>query len=438
MISRGTKQKMSTEEQLKSPQIGELKLNPKQTTAFNYMVQGKNIFLTGPGGTGKSALIKLFKKLYNHSKLIAMTSTTGTSALLLNGTTLHSYLGIGMGTDSIEKIVDKITKWKWLNDRWCNLQCLIIDEISMLDPDLFDKLEHIARIIRKNSIVFGGIQLILSGDFLQLPCVGTEKFCFQAQCWDLCIDNTIYLTEIIRQGDSKFQNCLNNVRIGNLTPEVYEILESCKGKILNNNFGIIPTKLYSTNYDVDRVNNIELDNLSKDGRQFYQYDMEIKPQGNTKLNMTDKYKKYCNAPEEIQLCLGAQVILLKNLDLGNGLANGSRGVIIDFVDDFPLVKFLNGMEILITPHVWEIKENDKIVMYIQQIPLKVAYAISIHRGQGCSLDYVQVDLSNIFEYGQAYVALSRVKNLSGLSIIDIVYERIRAHPIAVQYYENLT
>jgi ATP-dependent DNA helicase PIF1 len=434
MNSLYTKQKMTQDE---SKYVGDLKLNEKQNIAFSYMVQGKNIFLTGPGGTGKSAIIKLFKKLYNHSKVIAMTSTTGTSALLLNGTTLHSYLGIGTGSDSIDKLVDKITKWKWLRDRWCNLKCLIIDEISMLDPDLFDKLENIARIIRRNSIAFGGIQLILSGDFLQLPCVGTDKFCFQAQSWELCIDHTIYLTEIIRQGDSVFQNCLNNVRLGNITPEVIDILESCKGKVLNNSFGIIPTKLYSTNYDVDRFNDIELDKLSQDGRQFYEYTMDIKLQGNNRINVAEKYKKYCNAPEELQLCKGAQVILLKNLDMPNGLVNGSRGVILSFIDDFPLVKFLNGMEILITPELWEIKENDKVIMYMEQIPLKVAYALSIHRGQGCSLDYVQVDLSNIFEYGQSYVALSRVKNLSGLSIIDIIYEKIRAHPIAVEYYQNL-
>ena len=416
-----------------------IQLNDKQSIAFGYMVQGKNIFITGPGGTGKSAIIKIFKKKYNNSKIISITSTTGTSAILLNGTTLHSYLGIGTGADTVEKLVSKITGWKWLRERWCNLQCLIIDEISMLDPDLFDKLEYIARIIRKNSIAFGGIQLILSGDFLQLPCVGTEKFCFQAQSWDLCMDNTIYLTDIIRQGDNTFQNCLNNIRVGNITPEVHDILESCRGKVLNNNFGIIPTKLYSTNADVDRINNIELDKLSKNNIQFYQYDMEIKVQGNVnKTNLSTKYKKYCNAPAEIQLCVGAQVILLKNLDMANGLANGSRGIIVKFIDDFPMVKFLNGMEILITPNLWEIKENDKVVLYMQQLPLKVAYALSIHRGQGCSLDYVQVDLSNIFEYGQAYVALSRVKNLSGLSIIEIVYEMIKAHPIAVEYYENLS
>ena len=312
MILSCIKQKCQKKSPSKSSQIGELKLNNKQNSALNYMIQGKNIFLTGPGGTGKSALIKLYKKLYIHSKIIAMTSTTGTSAILLNGTTLHSYLGIGTGSDNAQKIVDKILGWKWLRERWCNLQCLIIDEISMLDPDLFDKLEHIARIIRKNSIAFGGIQLILSGDFLQLPCVGTDKFCFQAQSWNLCIDNTIYLTDIIRQGDNIFQKCLNNIRIGNITPEVYDILESCKGKVLDNNFGIIPTKLYSTNSDVDRINNIELDNLSQDGRQFYQYDMEIKVQGSgNKTNLITKYKKYCNAPDEIQLCIGAQVILLK-------------------------------------------------------------------------------------------------------------------------------
>lgn len=433
--SSDTKQKMNQYES--KYLVGDFKLNNKQNIAFSYMVQGKNIFLTGPGGTGKSAIIKLFKKLYNSSKIIAMTSTTGTSALLLNGTTLHSYLGIGTGDDTVEKLVDKINKWKWLRNRWCNLQCLIIDEISMLDPILFDKLENIARIIRKNSLVFGGIQLILSGDFLQLPCVGTDKFCFQAQSWELCIEHTIYLTDIIRQGDSVFQNCLNNVRLGNITPEVYDILESCRGKVLNNSFGIIPTKLYSTNYDVDRVNNIELDKLSQDGRQFYEYTMDIKLQGNNRLNVAEKYKKYCNASENLQLCEGAQVILLKNLDLSNGLVNGSRGIVLSFIDDFPKVKFLNGMEIVITPELWEIKENDKVVMYIEQIPLKVAYALSIHRGQGCTLDYVQVDLSNIFEYGQGYVALSRVKNLSGLSIIDIIYEKIKAHPIAVEYYKNI-
>ena len=119
-----------------------IQLNDKQSIAFGYMVQGKNIFITGPGGTGKSAIIKIFKKRYNNSKIISITSTTGTSAVLLNGTTLHSYLGIGTGADTVEKLVSKITGWKWLRDRWCNLQCLIIDEISMLDPDLFDKLEY--------------------------------------------------------------------------------------------------------------------------------------------------------------------------------------------------------------------------------------------------------------------------------------------------------
>jgi ATP-dependent DNA helicase PIF1 len=143
------------------------------------------------------------------------------------------------------------------------------------------------------------------------------------------------------------------------------------------------------------------------------------------------------APETLQLCIGAQVMLLKNLDIPNGLANGSRGIVLGFVSDMPKVRFLNGEERIIDYNIWEVEENGKEILRAKQVPLKVAYAISIHKSQGCSLDYAEIDLSNIFEYGQAYVALSRVKSLEGLSIIDIDYDYINAHPTATEYYENL-
>jgi len=420
-------------------ELNKVTLNKKQKHAYSLLINGKNIFITGPGGVGKSAILKIFTKLYKKSRKIAITSTTGTSAILLNGTTLHSYLGLSYDVKDIKSLVDKIAHFNWLRKRWIALECLIIDEISMLDPNLFDMLEEVARIIRDNDEPFGGIQLVISGDFSQLPCIGTNNFCFQAKSWKKCIHHSIYLDEIIRQGDPVFQNCLNNIRIGNITNEVIKVLESRKGENLYNSYGIKPTRLYSKNYDVNRINNMELDELAKDDRQFYEYDMDICVDScvNNKNIAIEKFKKSCSTPVKIQICVGAQVMLLKNLDLANGLANGSRGIIINFIDDLPLVKFLNGEEKIINFNVWEVVENGKNILRAQQIPLKVAYAVSIHKSQGCSLDYAEIDLSTIFEYGQAYVALSRVKSLSGLSIVDINYDTIRAHPTAVEYYLNL-
>lgn len=419
--------------------MSSLNLKPKQEEAYSYLVRGESIFLTGSAGTGKTSVIKMFTKAYEHSRQIAVTSTTGTSALLLNGTTVHSYLGIGFGSGSVEALVDKICTWGWLRKRWLLLECLFIDEISMLDPDLFDKLEEIARMVRNDNRPFGGIQIVLSGDFMQLPCVGTDRFCFEAKSWNKCISHTVYLNEIIRQMDTTFQEVLNAVRVGNITDQVRKVLDSRIGVTLHNDYGIKPTKLYSMNRDVDRVNDKELDKLAKDGRQFNEYIMEtvVYSGVSNKSAAVEKFKKFCTAPEVLQLCIGAQVMLLKNLDMQNGLANGSRGVVSSFVGDMPVVRFLNGEERVIDYNVWEVEENDKKILRAQQIPLKVAYAISIHKSQGCSLDYAAIDLSGVFEYGQAYVALSRVKSLSGLSIIGINYDYIQAHPRAVEYYEKL-
>lgn len=284
----------------------------------------------------------------------------------------------------------------------------------------------------------------LLGDFTvthncQLPVVGLDKFCFEAESWSKCVPNVAYLDEIIRQNDPVFQECLNHIRLGKCPKNIREILEQRLHVELTNDYGIQPTKLYSLNYDVDRVNDEELDKLAEDGREFKEYNMKAKVYGivKDKVAITEKFKKYCTAPETLQICVGAQVMLLINLDMENKLANGSRGVVTSFVGDFPVVRFLNGVERIIDFHVWEVEENEKKIMKAIQIPLKVAYAISIHKSQGCSLDYAEIDLSQVFEYGQAYVALSRVKTLDGLSIIDIDWDKIKAHPSALEFYENL-
>lgn len=417
-----------------------IRLNTKQNTAYCQMAMGKNIFLTGPGGVGKSTIIKLFVQMHSQSKKIAITSTTGTSALLINGVTMHSFLGIGLGKGSVGSMSKKIMQFPKMKKRWTELDVLIIDEISMLSPELFDKIEEMGRIIRRNNKPFGGIQLILSGDFCQLPCIDSDDFCCHSKSWSSCIENIICLTEIIRQTDIIFQNCLNSIRLGELTNEVINTLDSRVGVKLINEFGITPTKLYPLNWNVDTVNNSELDKLAdNEDIEFFEYNMEIKVEQHVKDKQAakDKYKKHCSAPEVVQLCVGAQVMLLYNLSLESKLANGSRGVVVRFVNDLPVVKFLNGIECVIDYHIWEVEEMDLRTMKIIQMPLKPAYAISIHKSQGSSLDYVEVDLTDVFEYGQAYTALSRVKNLEGLSIIGYDIDKIRTHPKAIEFYRNL-
>jgi ATP-dependent DNA helicase PIF1 len=428
----------------------DFKLTVKQRLAYDYMVQGKNVFITGPSGTGKSSVIKLFKKLYGSTKTIAITSTTGISALLIGGTTLHSYAGIGMGTGSVGAMSTNILKKPYLRNRWAKLDVLIIDEVSMLSPELFDKLEEVGRIVRRSKPQrlmaknepeepFGGIQIVLSGDFLQLPVVKSDNFCFEAKSWDRVIPHTVNLTKIIRQDNREFQKCLNNLRFGRLTRNTKELLMSCVGVELKNDDGIKPTRIHTTNAAIDQINEEELDKLVTEDTEFVQFDMEMYLYEFVKNRewAYEKYRKYCLAPSVLQLCIGAQVMLLHNLEIEEGLVNGSRGVVVGFVEDLPRVKFLNGTERIIDYHIWEYEENDKKMMRITQIPLKLAWAVTVHKSQGQTLDYAEVDLSNVFEYGQAYVALSRVKSKEGLSIVALDFDTIRAHPKAKAYYKKL-
>ena len=412
-----------------------LMLNEKQLLAFDLMCNGENIFLTGAGGVGKSHCITLFKKHYKNKKTLGVTSTTGTSSILIGGSTLHSFLGIGLGKLDVDSLYYIIRSKKYLLKRWSSLKALIIDEVSMLNPILFDKLELLARMIKNNDKPFGGIQLILSGDFLQLPVVDTNNFCFEAESWSRCINNVVYLTDIIRQSNVSFQKCLNDIRIGNISDSTKEILNSRLGVDLINIAGIKPTRLFSLNRDVDYINNEE---ILKINNEFYRYEMTIDNTGELNESIINKLVKNCQVQEIIDLAVGAQVMLLWNMDFDRELVNGSRGIITGFnINDIPIVKFLNGIEIEVDFYKWEILENEKIILEINQIPLKLAYSFTIHKLQGSSLDYVEIDLSNVFEYGQAYVAMSRVRNLEGLKIISIDYSKIRAHPKALEFYTKL-
>lgn len=412
-------------------------LTEKQSKALFLMQKGENVFITGPGGVGKSLVINIFKKLFYTKRNIGITSTTGVSAVLIGGNTLHSYLGIGLGNGGVDNLIKMISKNKQAISRWKNTDTLIIDEISMLSPDLFDKLEVIARHFRKNQLPFGGIQLILSGDFCQLPVVDNNKMCFEAQCWSECNLNVVYLTEIIRQNNIEFQKCLSEIRMGEISQDSKNLLNGCVNKQLDLINGIKPTKLFSTNAKTDEINEKELDKL--DVEDFYRYEMKIEYLGDfrNREKIIEKYKKNCIAPHELILCVGAQVMLIFNIDTVGGLVNGSRGIVTQIVDNRPLVKFLNGEEKWIDYNIWSFDDGgDEIVLRITQIPLKLAWAFTIHKIQGATLDFAEIDMERIFEYGQAYVALSRVKNLEGLSIKNINFESIKTHPKAKEFYKK--
>lgn len=419
----------------------EVTLSKSQKIALQKMMDGKNILITGPAGYGKTYLINFYVSKMQESNTsgvqqVAVTSTTGTSAIHIKGTTLHSWGGIGLGQGSVGAISTKIKKKTYLRDRWRNTKVLIIDEVSMLSPQLFDKLDKIAKNVRRNIKPFGGLQLILTGDFLQLPCINSDGFCFDAQTWETVIDEVVYLTENLRQSDPVWRKCLEEARLGNLTKESKKLLKSRVNIELKNDIGITPTVLYPLNVNVDEVNNHYLQILEEKNGMVNDYEMEVELYEKKNRKRVEKLKKNCPAPEKLSLTPGCQVMLLWNLDIENGLVNGSRGVVVRFIRDLPIIKFLNGETRLIDYHIWEVEEDDKKIVSFEQLPLKLAYAISIHKSQGSTLDYAIVDLTDVFEYGQGYVALSRVKSHQGLSIKGIDFRKIRAHPGALEFYEN--
>lgn len=422
-------------------------LTNKQKLAFNKMLNGKNVFLTGPGGSGKSFLLKYFINYYKSNletekSLLYVTSTTGLSALLIDGITINRYAGIGIGDKDVENYYQKIKRIKFLYNKWLNTKVLIIDEISMMNADLFDKLESLARKVRMNKLHFGGIQIILSGDFLQLPPVKSDKFCFEAHSWKI-IDNIFYFNEIIRQSDILLQNVLNNIRIGVVNEEVKELLDSCLDKDLNNDLGIIPTLLFSKKDMVKKYNETELNKLINLGNVHYKYDSTYEFEKNITNEIKNMLKEMINGQFQIEdsvtLSIGSQVMLTVNMP-EHGLSNGSRGIIVDFsCDKKPTILFLDGKKMVIKEFEYLMETDDGKIVKKIQIPFILAWAVTIHKAQGMSLDYVKTDIGEtIFEYGQAYVVLSRIKNIEGLSLIKIDYSKIKAHPKILDYYESLT
>jgi len=419
-------------------------LTDSQNVAYEAFLKAKNILITGQAGTGKSHLIK---KMVSHCERIrrtcAVTAMTGAAACLINGKTIHSWGSLGVGDKAAPFLADKILKSYPKKIKWQRTKVLIIDEVSMMNSIFFELIEEVARLVRGNDNPFGGMQVVLLGDFYQLPPVGKDcSFCFESKRWKEVISESVILHEVMRQKDPIFQKVLSEVRVNKLSDETINIIQSRVGIEPDISSGIVPTILYSTKKSVDKINKEEFNKLPDENVLEYETIYELDGERITKMKDDDfeRYKeivdKENNYEKILQLSIGAQVMLLKNIDQDKGLVNGSRGVVIGFNSlDIPYVKFMNGEVESIDRHEYIFELSAVTNVIAKQIPLALAWCSTIHKSQGQSLDYVKINIGReIFECGQTYVALSRARNLDGLFIEEFDPSKIRVHPKVAEFF----
>lgn len=412
-------------------------LTEDQQKALEYIKQGKSIFITGAAGTGKSTIINHLPIILPYKK-ITITSTTGVSALLIGGITIHSFSGIQIGNVPYEKIINN----PYIKRKWFNTEILVIDEISMLSLEFFELIAKVGEGIYKNNLPFGGLQLIITGDFAQLPPVKDNVFCFESPIWNKVIQNTIYLTKIIRQSDPIFQNCLNEIRLGSISEENYKLLKNRITQVKSKN-GIIPTIIFPLKVDVKRINDNNIKKLLDNNNDFIDYKcsfkLSIKVSEQQYKTYIDLINKCCIAEDNLKIVIGMQVMIIANIDIEQGIANGTRGIISSITNGLPEVLLLNNKKIILDYHCWEYYDKfNNIRVYKYQIPLIPAYAITIHKCQGATIDSCVIDAGkNIFEHGQIYTALSRVKDINRLYLLSFDAGKIICNQKVKNYYNSL-
>ena len=441
-----------------------MNFSEEQQLAFDNFIQRKNLFITGPGGTGKSTLIKQLQ-IYAKENIfnIQVCALTGCAAILLDckAKTLHSWSGIGLGNGTIQSNVLKISKNYHKKSIWKFINILVIDEVSMMSKKLFEMLDTIAKTVRKCNKPFGGIQVIFLGDFYQLPPVGnrdepeTMQYCFESPLWNETFkpENIIQLKKIFRQTDLVYTKILNQIREGKLKKSSNEILQNLVKKQINPDDIVQPTKIFPTRIKVDNINTIKMSEITT---PVFEFNIKQIKKANICIDKENPYVRY--TPEQIdkevtninnnlicndiiKLKVGSQVMCVVNIENpdigGSDICNGSQGIVIKFNElNLPVVKYNNGCIMVMDYHFWE---SDIIPgIGVSQVPLILAWAITIHKSQGATMDKAEIDVgSDIFECGQTYVALSRVKSLEGLYLKSFDASKILINKKVREFYDNL-
>lgn len=386
-----------------------------QDTALSILKSGASVFLTGEPGAGKTHVINQYIAWLDAAHIpVAITASTGIAATHIGGMTIHSWSGIGTRDQLTAYDLDNIVSKEVVVKRINKAKVLIIDEISMLSGGQLSMVETICRTVRSSGEAFGGLQVVFVGDFFQLPPItrpgDVVQYAYECSAWDRAQPLVCYLSEQHRHEDELLSSLLQAMRSGEVEEEHYTLLQEQKEIGYEN---IEPTRLFTHNADVDTVNLTELKKLSGKANRFSM---------NSKGNKTvlAGLVRSCLSPEKLELKEDAMVMCTKN-NFEAGYVNGTLGRVIGFSSDggFPIIKTSDGREITIRPMSWDVREDSKILAEISQVPLRLAWAITVHKSQGMSLDAAEVDLSKAFVYGQGYVALSRVRTLMGLKMLGM-------------------
>lgn len=408
----------------------------KQKDALKILEAKNNVLLTGPAGSGKTFLLnKYIAHLKKKNIGVAVTASTGIAATHLGGRTIHSWAGIGIKDSLSSKEIYALTKRAYLKKQFLKTSVLVIDEVSMLHAHRLDMIDSVCQAFKKNSLPFGGMQVVMSGDFFQLPPISSgqdeAEFVYKANVWSEMDLRVCYLDEQHRQNDKKISSILKSFRQDKVDAETIKLLAGRLNQKPKN--GVNPVRLYTHNVDVDSINNTELRKITSP-----EFTYRMTDEGEKKL--VESLKKNCLVPEDLILKRGALVMFVKNKFNEEKIVyvNGTTGIVVDFNENnYPIVRLSSGEEIVALPDSWTIDDEEKILAKITQVPLRLAWAITVHKSQGMTLEAAEIDLSRSFGYGMGYVALSRLTKLNGLYLLGINEMAYKLDPQVFSYDKEL-